>query len=198
MKSIFLTALAGAFALVTATAADIGQAAPAIGAKDINGEAVSLANLQNKVVVLEWINFECPFVQKYYQSGAMQKLQAEATARDVAWITVNSGAVGKQGYLDPTKMAEATKKAGSNASHVVVDSDGSIGKAYDAKVTPHMIIINKDGKLAYDGAIDSKATTDAADIATADKLFASALDSVLAGKEVENAKNKPYGCGVKY
>ncbi len=198
MKSIFLTALAGAFALVTATAADIGQPAPAFAAKDVTGEAVSLADLSGKVVVLEWINFECPFVQKYYNSGSMQKFQADAAAKDVVWITVNSGAEGKQGYLEPSKMAAATKKAGSKANHIVVDSDGSIGKAYDAKVTPHMIIINKQGLLVYDGAIDSKATTDAADIATADKLFANALDAVLAGKEVENAKNKPYGCGVKY
>ena len=128
----------------------------------------------------------------------MQKLQADATAKGVTWITVNSSAKNKQGYLDNAKMAEATKKVGSKAGHIVIDSDGSIGKAYDAKVTPHMIIISKDGKLAYDGAIDSKATTDQADIATADKLFVHALDAVLAGKDVENAKNKPYGCSVKY
>lgn len=198
MKSILLTVLAGAVALVTATAAEIGKGAPAFSAKDVNGEAVSLSELSGKVVVLEWINFECPFVQKHYNSGNMQKLQADATAKDVVWITVNSTAEGKQGYLEASKMAEATKKADSKASHIVVDSDSIIGKAYDAKVTPHMMIINKEGMLVYDGAVDSKATTDKADVDTADKFFANALEAVLAGKEVENAKNKPYGCGVKY
>jgi hypothetical protein len=198
MKSLIFTAIAGAFALVTASAADIGEAAPAFSAKDTNGEAVSLGDLRGKVVVLEWINFECPFVEKHYASGNMQKLQTNAAAKEVVWITVNSGAEGNQGYLEPTQLAEATKKAGSKAGHIVVDSAGTIGKAYDARVTPHMIIINKQGKLVYDGAIDSKATTEQADVATADKLFANALDAVLAGKEVENAKNKPYGCGVKY
>jgi hypothetical protein len=198
MKSILLTAIAGAIALVTATAAEIGQGAPAFSTKDVKGEAVSLGELRDKVVVLEWLNFECPFVQKHYNSGNMQKLQADAAVKGVVWITVNSGAEGKQGYLEPSKLAEATEKAGSKAAHVVVDSDGTIGKAYDAKVTPHMIIINKEGMLVYDGAIDSKATTDKADVDTADKLFANALEAVLTGKEVENAKNKPYGCGVKY
>ncbi len=198
MKTILFTACAAAFALVTATAADIGKGAPAFSAKDTQGNAVSLGELRDKVVVLEWINFECPFVKKHYDSGNMQKLQADAAAKGVVWITVNSSADGKQGYLEASKMAEATAKAGSKASHIVVDSDGTIGKAYDAKVTPHMIIINKEGMLAYDGAIDSKATTEKADVATADKLFANALDAVVAGKEVENAKNQPYGCGVKY
>lgn len=198
MKSILLTTLAGAFALVAASAAEIGKAAPAFSAKDTDGQTVSLSGLSGKVVVLEWLNFECPFVQKHYNSGNMQKLQAAAADKDVVWITVNSSAEGKQGYLETSKLAEAAKKAGTKAGHVVVDSDGTIGKAYDAKVTPHMIIINKDGQLAYDGAIDSKATPDKADIDTADKLFANALEAVVAGKEVVNAKNKPYGCGVKY
>lgn len=198
MKSILLTTLVGAFALVTATAAEIGKAAPAFSAKDVKGETVSLSDLGGKVVVLEWLNFGCPFVKKHYGAGNMQKLQAEATAKDVVWITVNSGAEGKQGYLEASKLDEATAKAGSKASHVVVDSDGTIGKAYDAKVTPQMVIINQEGVLVYDGAIDSKATAKEADIETADKLFANALEAVLTGKEVENAKNKPYGCGIKY
>lgn len=198
MKSFLLTAAVGAFALITATAAEVGQSAPAFSAKDLKGNTVSLSDLGGKVVVLEWVNFECPFVKKHYGSGNMQKLQADYEAKGVVWITINSSAKGKQGYLETEKMAEAAKENSSKAAHFVMDTDGKIGKAYDAKVTPHLFIIGKDGTLAYDGAIDGKQSTDKADVATAPKLFANALDAVLAGKPVENAKNQPYGCGVKY
>ena len=198
MKSILLTAALGAFALVTATAAEIGQGAPAFSAKDLNGKVVSLGELRDKVVVFEWVNFGCPFVKKHYASGNMQKLQADYTAKGVIWITVNSAAKGKEGYQETEKMAEIAKENGDKSTHFIIDSDGKIGKAFGAKVTPHMFIVNKEGMLAYDGAIDSKATTEKDDVATADKLFANALDAVLAGKDVVNAKNQPYGCGVKY
>ncbi len=198
MKSILLTSIVGAFALVTATAAEIGQAAPAFSAKDLKGEQVSLESLRGKTVVLEWVNFTCPFVKKHYSSGNMQKLQEDAAAKGVVWITVNSAAEGKGGYMETSKMSEAVTEQGGKAAHFVMDTDGKIGKSFDAKVTPHMIIIDKEGVLKYDGAIDSKATTEVADVATADPIFANALTAVLAGKEAENAKNKPYGCGVKY
>ncbi len=198
MKSILLTSIAGAFALATASAADIGQPAPAFSAKDLQGKEVSLAEMKGKTVVLEWVNFDCPFVKKHYSSGNMQKLQEDAASKDVVWITVNSSAEGKQGYLETSKMSELATDQGVKSAHFVMDTDGTIGKAYDAKVTPHMFIISKDGVLAYDGAIDSKATTDQADVSTADKLFVNALEAVLAGSEVESAKNKPYGCNVKY
>lgn len=198
MKSILLSTIAGALALVTATAAEIGQPAPAFSAKDLKGKEVSLSDLKGKTVVLEWVNFSCPFVKKHYGSGNMQKLQSHAASKEVVWITVNSSAEGKQGYLEASKMGELATEQGVKSAHFVMDTDGTIGKAYDAKVTPQMVIINKDGVLAYDGAIDSNPSTDQADVATADKLFANALEAVLAGSEVENGKNKPYGCGVKY
>lgn len=197
MKSLILATLAGAIALASATAKEVGQAAPDFKAKDIQGKEVSLADLKGKVVVLEWSNFECPFVKKHY-AGNMQKLQGDYTGKGVVWVTINSAAEGKQGYLEASKMAEAVTEKGSKASNYILDTDGKIGKAYDAKTTPHMFIIGKDGKLAYNGAIDSKATTEEADIATADKTFANALDSVIDGKTVVDAKNAPYGCGVKY
>jgi peroxiredoxin len=198
MKSILLTSIVGAFALVTATAAEIGEAAPAFSAKDLKGEQVSLESLRGKTVVLEWVNFTCPFVKKHYSSGNMQKLQEDAAAEGVVWITVNSAAEGKGGYMEASKMSEAVTEQAGKATHFVMDTAGKIGKSFDAKVTPHMIIIDKEGVLKYDGAIDSKATTEVADVGTADPIFANALTAVLAGKEVENAKNKPYGCGVKY
>lgn len=198
MKHLVKAAIVGAFALATAHAAEVGKPAPAFTAKDTGGKEHSLADFKDKVVVLEWVNYDCPFVKKHYSSKNMQKLQADYTAKGVVWLTVNSSAEGKQGYMEASKLGEKTAAEGSKATHVLVDSDGTIGKAYGAEVTPHMMIISKDGTLAYSGAIDSKPTTDAADIEGADPLFANALDSVLAGKEVANAKNKPYGCGVKY
>ena len=198
MKSIAFATLAGAFALIASHAAEIGKPAPDFSVKNTAGETVDLTSLKGKVVVLEWINYGCPFVKKHYQSGNLPKLQETYTAKDVVWLSVSSAAEGKQGYQDAAKMAEVSKKQNNKASHILMDGDGKMGKSYDAKVTPHMFIINKDGVLVYDGAIDSKATAEAKDIETADKLFADALDAVLAGKEVANAKNKPYGCGVKY
>ena len=189
MKSILLTTLAGVFALAT-----VNQ----FKAKDAKGASVSLAEQRGKVVVLEWVNFDCPFVKKHYTSGNMQKLQADAAAKGVVWLTVHSAGEGGPAYVEPSKLGELASSKGVKAAHVLVDGDGKIGKAYDAKVTPHLYIIDKEGKLVYNGAIDSKDSIEAADVDTADKLFANALTAVLDGKEVVNAKNKPYGCGVKY
>lgn len=198
MKTILLSTVAGIVALATAHAAEIGKAAPDISAKDTKGEAVSLADLKGKTVVLEWVNFDCPFVGKYYGAGAMQKLQSKYTGKGVVWITVNSAAEGKEGYLGPEKFSKLAGEKGNKASHIIIDGDGKIGHAYGAKTTPHMFVIDKEGKLVYDGAIDSKPTTEKADLETADKWFADALDAVLDGKEVAKAKTQPYGCGVKY
>jgi alkyl hydroperoxide reductase subunit AhpC len=198
MKYLITAAIAGALCLATSHAAEIGEKAPDFTATNTKGEKVSLADFKDKVVVLEWLNFGCPFVVKHYSSKNMQKLQSDYTAKDVVWLTVNSSAEGKQGHMEPSELGEKAAAEGSKATHVLVDTDGTVGKAYGAKVTPHMMIISKDGKLAYSGAIDSKPTTEAADIEGADPLFSNALDSVLGGKEVANAKNEPYGCGVKY
>lgn len=198
MKSILLATLVGVLTLATSHSQEIGKPAPAFSAKNTKGESVSLAEYKGKTVVLEWMNFECPFVKKHYSSGNMQKLQAEAAANGVVWISVNSSAEGKQGYCSPDKMTQCIAREKSKAAQVILDPSGVVGKSYAAKVTPHLFIINKEGVLVYDGAIDSKSSTDAADVATADKLFANALEEVLAGKPVANAKNKPYGCGVKY
>jgi hypothetical protein len=198
MKTILLATIAGAFVLAPLHAQEIGKAAPSFAAKDLKGEPVSLADLGGKIVVLEWVNFSCPFVMKHYSSGNMQKLQADYGAKGVVWITLNSSAKGKQGHAETAEMTSIVSKEGSKAAHFVMDTDGTIGKAYAAKVTPQLFIIDRKGVLVYDGAIDSKPSTEVADITTANKLLVNALDAVLAGKEVPNAKNKPYGCGVKY
>jgi peroxiredoxin len=190
----FLGAVLGAMICgATAYAIEPGDPAPAFTVKNVKGEDVSLAAHKGKVVVLEWNNFDCPFVKKHYGSGNMQKLQQTYTGKDVLWITVNSGA----GVVAGDLAARAAKE-GNKASQVVIDPDGKVGKAYGALTTPHMIVIGKDGKVAYTGAIDSIESTDVADIGKADNHVAAALDAILSGKAVEKAKTKPYGCGVKY
>lgn len=198
MKLLITATTLGLLAITSTFAAEVGKAAPSFSTKNVKGADITLADYKDKVVVLEWLNFDCPFVKKHYSSKNMQSIQEAYTAKGVVWLTVNSSAEGKQGYLEASKLAEKTTAEGSKATEILLDTDGTVGKAYDAKVTPHMMIISKDGKLAYSGAIDSNPSTDPADIESADKLFADALDAVLAGKEVSNASNKPYGCGVKY
>jgi len=198
MKKLLLSTLFTAALIAPSFAVDPGAAAPAFEGTTVKSEKVTLESLKGKVVVLEWANFDCPFVKKHYASGNMPKLQEEYTGKGVVWITVNSSAEGKQGYLPAAEMAARATKEGNKASHFVIDPSGTIGKAYGAKVTPHMFIINAEGKVAYNGAIDSTASPKAEDIPTAEPLFKNALDAVLAGTDVTKAKNNPYGCGVKY
>jgi peroxiredoxin len=197
-KNMF-TALVSAVSLsISANAADVGKPAPEFSAKDAKGAAVSLADLKGKVVVLEWINHGCPFVVKHYGSKNMQKLQETYTAKGVVWISINSGTKASGSFTDNEAFLKISSEKGSKASHLIADESGTIGKAYGAKTTPHMFVINKDGVLVYNGAIDSKKTTEPADIATSDNYVAKALDAVLDGKAVETAKTEPYGCSVKY
>jgi peroxiredoxin len=190
----FLGAVLGAIICsATAHAIEPGEMAPAFTVKNVKGEEVSLADHKGKVVVLEWLNHDCPYVKKHYGSGNLPKLQETYTAKDVVWISVNSNA-----GVNASDLAARSTKEGSKASQVVLDPDGKVGKSYGALTTPQMVVIGKDGKVAYNGAIDSINSTDAADIEKADKHVVAALDAVLSGKTVELAKTKPYGCGVKY
>jgi len=193
----FLGAVIGAMICsATAWAVEPGDAAPAFTVKNVKGEEVSLDKQKGKVVVLEWVNYDCPFVKKHYGSGNMQKLQEKYTGKDVVWITVSSAADGP--LAEAAGLTERSKKEGNKASQIVLDTDGKIGKAYGAKTTPHMFVIDKTGKVAYNGAIDSVKSTEAGDITTADNYVAKAIDSVLAGTTVDKAKTEPYGCSVKY
>ena len=166
--------------------------AAAFTLKDLAGKEHSLSDFAGKTVVLEWVNYGCPYVKKHYSSNNMQKLQEAYTAKDVVWLAVASGNTAKG-----LTQADANK-AGSKATAVLLDPTGKTGKAYDAKTTPHMIIIDKDGHIAYDGAIDSNSSSDAADIESSENYVSAALDAVLAGETVAKAKTKPYGCSVKY
>jgi peroxiredoxin len=171
--------------------AAIGKAAPAFELKDQNGNAVSLAQYSNNVVVLEWFNNECPFVVKQYKSGDMNKLAAKYKDQGVIWLAINSTS---------KHNIEHNKKVAGEWSidrPILDDSSGAVGHQYGAKTTPHMYVINK-GMLVYAGAIDSIASSDQEDIAKADNYVAKALDEVLAGKPVTTAETKAYGCSVKY
>jgi peroxiredoxin len=195
-----LTAIAATIAIsVSAYSAEIGKPAPDFSAKSVKGVEVSLASLKGKVVVLEWSSYACPFVKKHYDSKNMQKIQEAYTAKDVVWITINSSSPKSRGYyFDHEAFLKKAEENGSKATHLIVDDSGAVGKLYSAKVTPHIFVINKDGVLVYNGAIDSKASMNPKDIASAENYVATALDAVLAGKAVATAKTQPYGCGVKY
>ena len=199
MKKIATTALAAIFAIACSTAKEVGKPAPEFTGTTLTGEEVSLSDFKGKVVVLEWVNFDCPFVKKHYSaSGNMGKLQEKFADKGVVWLTICSSAEGKQGWAEHSAQAERAKKEGNKATHFIADTDGTIGRAYDAKVTPHMYVICQEGNLMYNGAIDSIRSTSADDVEKAEPWLANAVKAVLAGEEVENATNQPYGCGVKY
>ncbi len=183
-----------------ALAATVGEPAPAFSGVDaITGKTIDNASLKGKTVVMEWNNFGCPFVKKFYGAGKMQALQAEAVKDGVVWVSVNSSAEGKEGYLKnaaEVKTTLASQKG--NQSHYLLDHDGKIGHAFGAKATPHMFVIDKEGTLVYQGAIDSKPSPDVADIKTATNYVTEALKSLKAGKPIAQASTQPYGCAVKY
>ena len=178
--------------------AEIGKAAPSFTAAGADGKTHTLAEFKGKFVVLEWYNPECPFVKKHYSVGNMQSLQKEYTEKGVLWFSVNSSAQGKQGHLTPELARNLALESGSKASGVLLDHDGTIGKLYDAKTTPHLFIINPEGILIYAGAIDSDRSTKSERIASATNYVKAALDEALAGKPVTTSATEAYGCSVKY
>lgn len=188
------------FASAALAATTVGTPAPSFSAVDaVTGKTFSSESLKGKTVVLEWNNFECPFIKKFYSVGAMQALQANAVKDGVVWVSINSGAAGKEGFLKDAKEAKtALTEHKSNASHYLLDHDGKIGQAFGAKTTPHIFIIDKTGTLVYQGAIDNKPTADTADIAMATNYVTEALKALKAGKPVETNTTRPYGCFVKY
>ena len=192
-------------ALIASTArADSGVAAgkpaPAFTATDSNGATVSLADFAGHAVVLEWTNDGCPFVRKHYTNppGNIQGLQAAAAEDGTVWLTVVSSAPGKQGFVDGTRANELTRARKAVPAHVLLDPEGALGRLYGAKTTPQVFVIGPDGTLAYQGAIDSRASANVADIATATNYVSAALNSLAGGEAVEMAVTKPYGCSVKY
>jgi peroxiredoxin len=192
--------LAAVAALPAPARADavVGQPAPAFTLADTSGKRHALADYAGRTVVLEWLNHDCPFVRKHYDSGNMQALQAKATADGVVWLSINSSAPGKQGNYPPEKAGELSAAKGAKPTAVLLDPDGTVGRAYGAKTTPHMFVIDAKGTVVYAGAIDDTPSVDQADVKTARNYVDAALADLRAGRPVSVASSPPYGCSVKY
>lgn len=200
LKAFCLSALAFVCLMGTPAmaAVETGKPAPDFTAKDTNGVEHTLSGFKGKIVVLEWTNPECPYVKKHYEPKNMQTLQKDYTDKGVVWISINSSAEGKQGHQTNEAANKYMADVGSAATARIADADGAIGKLYGAKTTPHMFVIDKDGNIAYHGAIDDNDSANPADAATAKNHVKAALDSLLTGTPVETAQTNPYGCSVKY
>ena len=187
-----------ALAVPVAAEPDVGTPVPNFRARDMHGKLVELRQFLGKTVVLEWNNPGCPFVKKHYGSGNMQKTQAAAAALGAVWLTINSGAPGKQGHMNGAEAQEFVAGAKARPTAYLFDPNGAVGKAYGAKTTPHLYIIDGAGRLVYKGGIDDRPSTDATDIATARNHVLAALGEMKAGKPVSMPETRPYGCSVKY
>jgi peroxiredoxin len=197
MKPIF-AALVLALAAAPASAAQVGQPAPNFKLNAADGRVVALSDFRGKTVVLEWHNPGCPYVRKHYDSGNMQKTQAAARKDGAVWLTINSGSPGKQGHMTGAEAQALASKEKVASTAYLLDPKGIVGKGYEAKVTPHMYIIDAAGTLVYAGGIDDKPTSDQADIPTARNHVLAALGEMKAGKPISVATSRPYGCTVKY
>lgn len=194
--------LVGAMVLLRAAPAkaapQVGQPAPDFSVVDTSGNTQSLSALRGKLVVLEWTNHDCPFVRKHYNANNMQTLQRQATGAGAVWLTVISSAPGEQGHVAAAEADELTKSRNAAPTAVLLDTKGTMGRAYSARTTPHMYIISPDGVLQYMGGIDSIPSTRIEDLQKATPYFQNAFRAVLEGKPVQNAVTRPYGCSVKY
>lgn len=184
--------------VATSLAVSVGDQAPEFTGTDSHGQAHKLADYRGKFVVLEWHNNGCPYTKKHYESGNMQRLQKEWTDKGVVWFTVISSSPGTQGYVTADQENDYMQKMHAAPTAALLDPKGEIGHLYGAKTTPHMFVINPQGKLIYNGAIDDKSTSDPADIAGAKNYVSEALKEAQAGQPVATASTRPYGCSVKY
>ena len=176
----------------------VGQPMPDFTLPDVNGRQVSLAGFRGRTVVLEWNNPECPFTQKHYDSGNLQRTQAAATGDGVVWLSINSSAPGNQGHMDAAEAREAVAESGARPTHYLLDPSGEVGRLFGARTTPHMYVIDGTGSLVYAGAIDDRPTADAADVEGARNHVLAALADLRAGRAVSVPTSRPYGCNVKY
>ena len=197
MKRVITLLAAAGLATAAFGAAEIGQPAPDFTGTDINGKAVHLADFKGKVVVLESYNIDCPFCGNHFKTGAMQELQKEMTGKGVIWLMVNSVNPNNSSHRTPEQARAEWAKEKMNATAWLDDSSGAIGKAYGMRTTPHMFVIDQNGTLIYNGAIDDRAAP-GGDPRTAHNYVRDAVDKILAGEKVTVTETKPYGCGVKY
>ncbi|MCC5906003.1 MAG: thioredoxin family protein [Balneolaceae bacterium] len=176
----------------------VGESAPGFSVVDAHGNTHNLADYEGQYVILEWLNHGCPFVRKHYDGNNMQELQKKYTDKNVVWLSVVSSAPGTQGYMEPEETIATAEEKGAVPTAILLDSDGTMGRAYDARVTPQIYIINPDGILEFNGAIDDKPTARLRDLEGAHNYLVAAMTSLLNGEPVEVTTNTPYGCTVKY
>lgn len=185
-------------ALLAVEAPRVGAAAPGFSLPDSNGKTHSLGDFKGKYVVLEWFNPGCPFVQKHYQSDNMQQLQKQFTGKDVVWLTIDSSAEGKEGYLSPADANKQIAEWKMKPTAFLLDPAGKAGRDYNATNTPHMYVIDPEGKLIYSGAIDDKPTASPKDVEGSTNYVKAALTEAMAGKPISTATTRAYGCSIKY
>jgi peroxiredoxin len=196
--SILLALPLLALPALAAASATVGQPAPAFSVADSSGKTVSLADFKGKTVVLEWVNPGCPYVRKHYDSANMQATQKAAAAGNVVWLAVNSTHPSHYDHKKPADMAAWMQQQKAAATHTLMDGDGKVGRAYGARTTPHLYVIDARGTLAYAGGIDDKPSANPADVKTAKNHVNAALAELAAGKPVAQPSTRPYGCSVKY
>ena len=200
-KAIWMLVVAGLIAGLTGSAVaqvKTGDEAPVFDAVDIAGSLIGLSEFKGRYVVLEWINYDCPFVKKHYDSGNMQELQKEFTGKDVVWLAICSSAPDKQGFYEASEHKRILGEKGFAGTTLLLDPEGIVGKQYAAKTTPHMFVIDPEGKMIYQGAIDDNSSANKEDAKTAKNYVRAALESAMAGQPVEAPATAPYGCSVKY
>lgn len=213
IRRSFLVALAGLLTLLLAIPpakaqtmsaeasggkAKIGAPAPDFTLEDTDGKMHSLSDYEGQYVVLEWMDFRCPYVGKHYGSGNMQQLQRTYTNKNVVWFSMYSVSPDHRKYEPPEKMASKNEELGGNQTAMLMDPTGEVGKTYEATNTPHMYVIHPEGTLIYRGGIDDKPTTNEADVKTATNYVRAAVDASMNGEEVEVQKAQPYGCPIWY
>jgi peroxiredoxin len=187
-----------AVALAAAAFLPARDPAPAFTLTDTNGRAHALADYAGRTVVLEWLNYECPFVRKHYGGRNMQALQERYTARGVVWLSVVSSAPGEQGHYSNAEMNRRTREHGGHQTAVLMDPTGTVGRAYGARTTPHLFVISPEGEVVYNGAVDDRPSPSPASLRGARTYVAEALDALLAGRRIATPRTQPYGCAVKY
>lgn len=200
LGGLALAAMLAALPLTDAVARpEVGKAAPDFTARAADGTTVSLSDLKGKKVILEWTNKDCPYVRKHYETKNMQGLQQETKKKyDVTWLSVISSAPGTQGHLEPDEALAQVKDTQASPDHVLLDPDGTVGRAYGAVTTPHMYVIDESGTLRFMGGIDDKPSTSRSTVETAKNYVRAALEDIAAGRSVAEPVTRPYGCSVKY
>jgi peroxiredoxin len=178
--------------------ARIGAPAPAFTLTDSNGRVLSLADFKGKTVVLEWTNHGCPYVGKHYRGNNMQTLQKKWTGQGVAWLSVISSAPGLQGHVSPQQANKLTADRAAAPTAVLLDPTGKVGRAYGARTTPHMYVIDGEGALVYMGGIDDRPTARLEDLKSARNFVDEALGEISQGKPVSVTASRAYGCSIKY